>query len=122
MIAADGIHFFKVWLNIGQEMQLKRFHDRVHSRLKHWKFSPIDVKGMTRWQDYSVHRDRMLAVSNTAEAPWTVVRANDKRRARIEVIRHVLGAIDFSGKSAKKIGAPDKSIIISGPEVTRAAR
>ena len=122
MISADGIHFFKIWLNIGQEMQLKRFHDRVHSRLKHWKFSPIDIKGMTRWEEYSKHRDRMLAETNTDHAPWTVVRANDKRRARIEVIRHILRAIDYTGKSTKKLGVPDKSIIISGAEVAKAAR
>lgn len=122
MIVDEGIHFFKIWLNVGQEMQLLRFHDRAHSRLKHWKFSPIDIKGMTRWSAYSEHRDRMLAASNTEFAPWTVVRANDKRRARLEVIRHVLESVNYKGKSAKKVGSADKSLIISGSEIPGAGK
>src|SRR5690606_24081373 len=57
MIVSEGIHFFKIWLNLGQEMQLKRFHDRRHSLLKGWKFSPMDVAGMTRWNEYTAARD-----------------------------------------------------------------
>ena len=60
MIVNDGIHLFKFWLDIGQEMQLKRFHDRRHSPLKNWKFSPMDVAGMTKWDDYTKMRDVMF--------------------------------------------------------------
>ncbi len=115
MITEEGIHFFKFWLNIGQEMQLKRFHDRVHSRLKSWKFSPIDIAGMTRWGDYTHHRDITITSTHTEYAPWTVIRANDKRRARIEAIRKVLGAIDYAGRNLSVIGEPDPLIVGAGP-------
>lgn len=115
IITGEGIHFFKFWLNIGRETQLKRFHDRRHSALKHWKLSGIDVVGMTKWDDYTVARDTMMAATHTTHAPWTVVRYNDKRRGRIEVLRHILSAVDYKGKSADVIGKPDPKIIGSGP-------
>lgn len=116
MIKDEGIHFIKFWLGIGQEMQLKRFHDRYHSRLKCWKFSPIDVAGMAKWDDYTKYRDIMMERSNTGVAPWTVVRANDKRRARLAVIRRILKAVDYEGADRKIIGEQDKTIV-GGPEL-----
>lgn len=115
MVTDEGIHFFKIWLNIGQEMQLRRFHDRVHSRLKSWKFSPMDIAGMTRWDDYTRHRDSMITSTHAEHAPWTVIRANDKRRARIEAIRKVLVSIDYAGRNKKAIGEPDPLIVGAGP-------
>jgi polyphosphate kinase 2 len=115
MIVREGIHFFKIWLNIGQEMQLKRFHDRRHSPLKSWKFSPMDIAGISRWDDYTKARDLMVRETHTDHAPWTIVRSNDKRRARIEVIRHVLLALDYAGRDLDVIGKPDPKIIGQGP-------
>jgi polyphosphate kinase len=115
LIVDEGIRFFKFWLNIGQEMQLKRFHDRRHSKLKRWKFSPMDVAGMAKWDDYTRMRDVMLERTHADHAPWTVVRANDKRRARIEVIRHILLAIDYTDRDLDAIGEADASIIGTGP-------
>lgn len=115
IITGEGIHFFKFWLNIGRETQLKRFHDRLHSPLKHWKLSGIDVVGMTKWDDYTDARNTMMKATHTTHAPWTVVRYNDKRRGRIEVLRHILSAVDYKGKSADVIGKPDPKIIGSGP-------
>jgi polyphosphate kinase 2 len=114
-ITDEGIRFFKFWLNIGQETQLKRFHDRRHDPLKTWKFSPIDVAGMTRWGAYTEARDQMLARTHTDHAPWTVIRANDKRRARLEAIRHVLLAIPYEGRDLEAIGKPDGKIIANDP-------
>jgi polyphosphate kinase len=114
MIVREGIHFFKIWLNLGREMQLKRFHDRRHSRLKSWKFSPMDIAGITRWDDYTKARDLMIKETHTEDAPWTVVRSNDKRRARIETIRHVLLALDYAGRDLDVIGKPDPKIISKG--------
>ena len=116
MIVNDGISFFKFWLDVGQEMQLKRFHDRVHSPLANWKFSPMDLAGIAKWDDYTKARDLMIERTHTQAAPWTIVRANDKRRARLEVIRHVLSALDYDGKDEKDVGRPDKAIIGQGPE------
>lgn len=115
MIVDDGIHFFKFWLNIGREMQLKRFHDRRHDPLKIWKLSPMDVAALTKWDDYTKARDRMLEKTHTAQAPWMVVKANDKRRARINVIRHLLLSIDYEGRDKEVIGDIDNRIIGEGP-------
>ena len=103
-IVDEGIAFFKIWLNIGQEMQIKRFHDRRHNPLKSWKLSPIDIKAMGKWDDYTQARDKMMKATHTDHAPWTVIRSNDKRRARINAIRHVLLSLDYDGKDANAIG------------------
>jgi polyphosphate kinase 2 len=111
MIIDDGIHFFKFWLDIGQEMQLKRFHDRRHDPLKVWKLSSMDIAALTKWSDYTEKRDRMLDTTNTKDAPWTVVLANDKRRAHLNVIRHMLLSLDYDGKDRDAIGEIDDMIL-----------
>lgn len=116
LIVDDGIHFFKFWLNIGQEMQLKRFHDRRHDPLKVWKLSPMDIAALSKWDNYTMARDRMLVATNSTHAPWIVVKANDKRRARINVIRHLLLSIDYEGRDKEAIGKLDDKIIGSGPD------
>ncbi|MBX9452708.1 MAG: polyphosphate kinase 2 [Neoaquamicrobium sediminum] len=110
-IVADGIRFFKFWLTIGQETQLGRFHDRRHSALKAWKFSPMDVAGMEKWDEYTKARDLMFERTHTEHAPWTVVRANDKRRLRLAVIRRLLLTIPYAGRDLDVIGAEDDRII-----------
>ncbi|SIQ62215.1 polyphosphate kinase 2, PA0141 family [Rhizobium sp. RU20A] len=114
MLVQDGFFFFKFWLDIGREMQLKRFHDRAHDRLKTWKLSPMDIAALNKWDDYSQKRDRMLKETDTDHAPWTVVRANDKRRARIEIIRSILTALDYEGKDKSVVGTIDSRIVCSG--------
>lgn len=116
MIVADDIYFFKFWLNIGQIMQLKRFHDRRHSPLKNWKFSPIDIAGAEKWDEYTKARDQMMARTHTAHAPWTVVRSNDKHRARIAVIRRILLSLPYKDRDLTVIGNEDSLIIGSGPD------
>jgi polyphosphate kinase 2 len=115
LIVDDGIYLFKFWLNIGREMQLKRFHDRRHDPLKVWKLSSMDIAALTKWDDYSEKRDRMLKETHTAHAPWTVIRANDKRRLRINLIRHILLNLDYDGKDKDAIGEIDGKILGSGP-------
>ncbi len=116
LIVDEGIHFFKFWLDIGQETQLKRFHDRRHSALTNWKFSPIDIAAITKWDDYSDKRDTMLKRTHSERAPWTVIRANDKRRARLEAIGRILRSIDYEGRDDRIVGKPDKAIIGAGPD------
>ena len=115
MIVEDGIRLFKVWLNVGQEMQIKRFHARRHNPMKSWKLSPMDIKALSKWHDYTQARDRMLGATHTDHAPWTIVRSNDKRRARINAIAHVLSRLDYEGKDADAIGAVDPKIVGQGP-------
>ena len=115
LIVDDGIFFFKFWLDISRKMQLKRFHDRRHDPLKIWKLSPMDIAALGKWDDYSKKRDRMLKETHSKDAPWTVVRANDKRRARLNVIRHILHRLDNDGKDQEAIGKIDDKILGSGP-------
>lgn len=112
-IVDNDIHFFKFWLNIAQETQVKRFHDRRHSPVKYWKFSPMDVAGMAKWDDYTHMRDLMFERTHTERAPWTVVRANDKRRARIAVMRRILLSIPYADRDIDAIGEEDEKIIMS---------
>ena len=114
MIVGEGISFFKFWLDISQEMQLKRFHDRRHSPLTNWKFSPMDIAGITRWDDYTKMRNQMIEETHSDHAPWIVARSNDKRRARIEVIRHVLRKLEYAGRDLGAIGKPDPEVIGEG--------
>lgn len=114
-ICNEGIRFFKFWLDIGREMQLKRFHDRRHSTLKNWKYSPIDVAGMKLWDEYTKARDTMLTRTHSPHAPWTIVKSNDKRRARIAVMRRLLLSIPYAGRDTAVIGAEDPKIIGDGP-------
>ena len=115
MLVDDGIVLIKFWLNIGREMQLKRFHDRRHDPVKIWKLSPIDLKALGKWDDYTAARDRMLEMTHTDHAPWTIIRANDKRRARLNAIRYVLSRLNYDGKHRKAIGTIDEQIVGSGP-------
>ena len=112
----DGIHLFKFWLSIGREMQLKRFHDRRHDPLKVWKLSPVDMQALDKWTPYSKARDEMLRRTDTAHARWTIIRANDKRRGRINVIRSVLDRLNYAGKDQSKIGGIDPKITLSAGE------
>ena len=97
-------------------MQLKRFHDRRHSPLTNWKFSPMDVAGMTRWDAYTQMRDLMVEATHTEHAPWIIVRANDKRRARLAVIRHILASLPYPGRDIDAVGKVDEKIIGEGPK------
>ncbi|MDG4887492.1 polyphosphate kinase 2 [Mesorhizobium sp. WSM4887] len=115
MICNEGIHFFKFWLNIGRETQLERFHDRRWSPLKNWKFSPIDVAGISKWDDYTKARDLMFERTHKEFAPWIIVRANDKRRARLAVIQRILLSLPYDGRDLDAVGKPDKKIIGEGP-------
>ncbi|MCG8272438.1 polyphosphate kinase 2 [Aquamicrobium sp. NLF2-7] len=114
MVRSEGIHFFKFWLDIGQQTQLERFHDRRHSLLKSWKFSPMDIAGITRWNDYTIARNQMIETTHSKAGPWTVVRANDKRRARLAVIRRLLLALPYEGRDLGVIGKEDDKIIGEG--------
>jgi len=115
LIINENIHFFKFWLDIGQEMQLKRFHDRRHSPLTNWKFSPIDIAGISKWDAYSQMIDLMFEKTHSMHAPWMVVRSNDKRRARLAVIRHILQSLPYAGRNLDAIGKTDEKIIREGP-------
>ena len=116
LLVQDGIRLFKFYLTIGREMQLKRFHQRRHDPLKQWKLTDIDIAAIGKWDDYTRAQTEMFRTTHTAAAPWTIVHANDQRRARLETIRTVLAAFEYEGKDKKATGAVDQKIAGTGPE------
>jgi polyphosphate kinase 2 len=115
MIVRGGIRLIKLYLTIGHEMQLKRLHARETDPLKRWKLSPIDYQAISRWDAYSDALDAMLARSHTQDAPWTIIKANDKRRSRLAVIRVVLSALPFPGKDEALVARQDERIVMPAP-------
>ncbi|HSG36912.1 MAG TPA: polyphosphate kinase 2 [Paracoccaceae bacterium] len=116
MLVDDGIRLFKIWLTIGQATQLDRFLDRESDPLRQWKLSRIDVEGLSRWDAYTAAIGETLSRSHTPIAPWTVIRGDDKRRARVAAIRTVLSQLDYARKDVAVAAPPDPSIT-GGPEI-----
>ena len=112
LLVDDGIRLFKFWLTVGREMQIKRLHERRHDPLKRWKLSPIDYAGLELWDEYSAAIERMLKVTHTEAAPWTVVKANDKKRLRLEVIRKILLSMPYAGRDDAVVGNQDDKIVL----------
>jgi polyphosphate kinase 2 (PPK2 family) len=103
----DGIRLVKVWLNVGRAEQLRRFLDRERDPVKQWKLSPIDIEGLDRWDAYSDAIRDTLARSDRPEAPWTVIRSDDKLRARIAAVQTVLNAVDYAHRDDAAVGTID---------------
>lgn len=114
MLVRDGIHLFKIFLEIGHEMQLKRLWARRQDPLKQWKLSPIDFKAVHQWPDYTRHFKRMFEKTDVEDASWTVILANDKLRTRLAAIEVVLSRLDYEGKDARHVGRPDPKIVGDG--------
>lgn len=116
MLVDEGIQLFKIWLTVGRSEQLRRFLKRESDPLKQWKLSDIDVKGLPKWDAYSAAISETLKRTHNKTAPWTVIRADDKRRARVAAIRAVLSQIDYGRKDAEVACAPDP-LICGGPDL-----
>ena len=116
MLVDEGIELIKIWLNVGRAEQLRRFLKREKDPLKQWKLSWIDVEGLKKWDAYSDAISETFERTHTDHAPWSVIRSDDKKRARLAALRTILGRVDYAGKSAKKVGAPDDRIC-GGPEI-----
>lgn len=110
MLVDEGIYFVKLWLNVGRAEQLRRFMAREQDPLKHWKLSSIDVQGLSRWQAYSDAISETFAKSHFPYAPWTIIRSDDKKRARLAAIKTVLQGIDYDKKIHDVACAPDPKI------------
>jgi len=119
MLVDDGVTLVKLWLNVGRAEQLRRFLSREKDPLKQWKLSWIDVEGLKRWDAYTQAIGETFKHCHTDHAPWTIVRTDDKRRARVAAIQAVLGKIDYAHKDADAIGAPDPAIC-GGPDIWHA--
>ena len=106
----SGIILLKYWLEVSPEEQERRLRDRVDDGRKIWKLSPMDVKSYDRWDDYTRARDEMFAATDTSWAPWFVARSEDKKRVRLNVIRHLLDHVPHKAPPAKKVKLPKRKI------------
>jgi polyphosphate kinase 2 len=104
-----GIQLIKIWLEVGPEEQEQRFAARIEDPLRQWKLSPMDVESFQRWDDFSRARDVMLKATDTKYAPWYIVRSDDKRRARLNCISHILKLIPYKKSKHDKVKLPKRS-------------
>ncbi len=114
MLVREGIRLIKIWLTLSRAEQLKRFYERKTDILKSWKLSPIDHAAVGRWDEYSRAIADIFRHTDTDTAPWTVIDANDQRRARLEAMRVVLSALDHAGKDNTAVGQPDARLVRRG--------
>lgn len=118
MLVEDGILFFKLWFSVSRDMQLSRFKKRETDPLKHWKLSPIDRASLDKWDDYTKAKEAMFLHTHKAQTPWTVIKSDDKRRARLNTIAHVLSNIKYTDKDKKVVDAQlDSNIVSCGKSV-----
>lgn len=111
MLVNSGIHLVKFWFSVGREEQLSRFANRETDPVRQWKLSPTDLASLDKWDDYTQAKEAMFFYTDTADAPWTVVKSNDKKRARLEAMRHVLHTLDYPNKNPRVVRAPDPLIV-----------
>ena len=106
---SEGIHLIKYWLEVSNDEQARRFQARIDDPLRQWKLSPIDLPSRARWYDYSRARDMMFDATDTDAAPWHIVRSDDKKRARLNCISHLLSVIPYQKVRKEKIKLPQRS-------------
>ncbi len=111
MLVNSGIHLVKFWFSVGREEQLSRFANRETDPVRQWKLSPTDLASLDKWDEYTEAKEAMFFYTDTADAPWTVVKSNDKKRARLEAMRHVLNTLDYPNKNPRVVRAPDPLIV-----------
>jgi polyphosphate kinase 2 (PPK2 family) len=107
-IVDSGTILLKYWLEVGQEEQTRRMEERISDPRKIWKLSAMDLKSYSRWYDYSRARDEMFRASDTTWAPWYAVHSDDKRKARLAVIAHILSSVPYEAPAREKIKLPKR--------------
>jgi len=110
IMVESGIHLLKYWLEVTEEEQTRRLESRIDDGRKIWKLSPMDLKSYSRWYDYSRARDEMFAATDTAWAPWYVAYSDDKRRARLNIISHLLSKIRYKSPPREKVKLPKRKL------------
>jgi len=117
MLVQSGIHLIKFWFSVGEAEQRRRFIERKSDPVKRWKLSPTDLASLDKWKEYTEAKEAMFFYTDTGHAPWTVVKSNDKKRARIEAMKWVLRQFDYPDKDRTLIGAQDGQIIGSPRDI-----
>jgi polyphosphate kinase len=121
MLVRSGIRLYKYWFSVSREEQRARFIARETDPLKMWKLSPIDKASLEKWDDYTEAKEAMFFYTDTADAPWVIVKSNDKKRARLNCLRHFLSTIDYPGKDPAVVGSPDPLIVGRASQVLSGA-
>jgi polyphosphate kinase 2 len=113
MLYEDGLEIVKFWFSISKGVQEDRFHTRRSDPLKQWKISPVDERAQERWEVYTKYKDEMFNRTHTSFCPWIIVKANDKKKARLESIRYVLSTLDYESKSEERtVLSPDPDVVV----------
>ena len=117
MLVRSGIRLFKFWFSVTHEEQDRRFKARIGDPLKQWKLSPIDQESQGKWDEYTEAKEAMFFYTDTADAPWTIVKSDDKKRARLNCMQHFLAELDYPGKNEHVVRGPDPLIVGSSSQV-----
>jgi polyphosphate kinase 2 (PPK2 family) len=115
-ITESGVILLKYWLEVSPDEQTRRLEDRIDDDRKIWKLSPMDLQSYTRWDDYSNARDEMFRATDTAWAPWYVARSDDKRKARLNIIEHILSKIPYKSVPRAKVKLPKRKAAAAAPD------
>lgn len=120
MLVNSGIHLIKLWFSVSKEEQAARFTARGQDPVKQWKLSPTDLASLDKWDAYTAAKQAMFFHTHTGDAPWTVIKSNDKKRARLEAMRVLLSQFDYPSKDYKLVGQPD-SLLVGSPDADNEA-
>lgn len=121
MLTRSGLRLYKYWFSVTRTEQQRRFKSREIDPLKQWKLSPIDMASLDKWDDYTEAKEAMFFYTHTADAPWTIIKSNDKKRARLNCMRHFLSSIDYPGKDETIATPPDPLIVGHASHVVHAS-
>ena len=111
MLVRAGIRLFKFWFSVSRKEQRRRFKEREIHPLKQWKLSPIDVASLDKWDEYTRAKEAMFFYTDTADAPWTVIKSDCKKRARLNAMRYILHKLPYKGKDLEGIGPIDPLLV-----------
>ena len=114
MLVKGGITLFKFFFSVSKEEQLRRFDSRETDPLKQYKISPVDRLAQEKWDDYTVRKFQMLSETNRTVSPWTIIRSDNKKKARLNCIKYILSNVDYESKISKEDLKPDPEVVISG--------
>src|SRR6185369_17095622 len=120
MLVRSGIHLVKFWFSVSRREQQTRFVIRQVDPVRQWKLSPTDIASLDRWEDYTDAKEAMFFYTDTADAPWTVIKSNDKKRARVQAMRHFLNLFPYDGKDLDLVGRPDPLLVGSAADLFEA--
>ena len=121
MLARSGIRLFKYWFSVSQKEQLARFTARRKDPLKQWKLSPIDLASLDKWSEYTEAKEAMFFYTDTADAPWTIIKSDDKKRARLGCMQHFLSNLDYPEKNHRAVAHPDPKIVGTSAHILQSA-